>query len=162
MVAHRLTTVRNADMIFSMAEGQVQERGSHKELMAQRGLYYTLVNLQVSTKKYYTHNNLQISTKIDGSTGPLLHPGQPTGQYKTITHCQHTGQYKNFYTLSTYCSVQKLMAQRGLYYTMVNLKVSAKSDGSAGSVLHTGQPTVQCKNYFNQVNLQVSAKNHSQ
>ena len=98
--------------------------------MAQQGLYYTLVNLQVSTK--------------------------------TITHCQHTGQYKNFYTLSTYCSVQKLMAQRGLYYTMVNLKVSAKSDGSAGSVLHTGQPTVQCKNYFNQANLQVSAKNHSQ
>nr|XP_022306676.1 multidrug resistance protein 1B-like isoform X2 [Crassostrea virginica] len=46
VVAHRLTTVRNADMIFSMAEGQVQERGSHKELMAQRGLYYTLVNLQ--------------------------------------------------------------------------------------------------------------------
>ena len=64
-------------MIFSMAEGQVQERGSHKELMAQRGLYYTLVNLQVSTKKYYTHNNLQISTKIDGLEWYVLHPAQP-------------------------------------------------------------------------------------
>lgn len=48
MVAHRLTTVRNADVIFSMADGRVHERGSHKELMDRKGLYYTLVNLQVN------------------------------------------------------------------------------------------------------------------
>lgn len=47
MVAHRLTTVRNADVIFSMADGRVHERGSHKELMDRKGLYYALVNLQV-------------------------------------------------------------------------------------------------------------------
>ncbi|XP_062574825.1 ATP-dependent translocase ABCB1-like isoform X2 [Saccostrea cucullata] len=46
VVAHRLTTVRNADVIFSMADGQIQEKGSHEELMARKGLYYTLVNLQ--------------------------------------------------------------------------------------------------------------------
>ncbi|XP_061186070.1 ATP-dependent translocase ABCB1-like [Saccostrea echinata] len=46
VVAHRLTTVRNADVIFSMADGQIQERGNHQELMDRKGLYYTLVNLQ--------------------------------------------------------------------------------------------------------------------
>ncbi|XP_048754275.2 phosphatidylcholine translocator ABCB4-like isoform X2 [Ostrea edulis] len=46
VVAHRLTTVRNADVIFSMADGLVQERGSHDDLMNRKGLYYTLVKLQ--------------------------------------------------------------------------------------------------------------------
>lgn len=53
MVAHRLTTVRNADVIFSMADGRVHERGSHKELMDSKGLYYTLVNLQVRCQLRY-------------------------------------------------------------------------------------------------------------
>lgn len=46
-MAHRLTTVRNADVIFSMVDGRVHEKGSHKELMDRKGLYYALVNLQV-------------------------------------------------------------------------------------------------------------------
>ncbi|RLM78947.1 putative multidrug resistance protein [Panicum miliaceum] len=47
VVAHRLSTVRNADMIAVMQSGEVQEQGSHDDLIAnENGLYSTLIRLQ--------------------------------------------------------------------------------------------------------------------
>ena len=42
VIAHRLSTVRNADAILVLEHGQVVERGSHDELLAQKGEYYQL------------------------------------------------------------------------------------------------------------------------
>ena len=42
IIAHRLSTVQNADTIMVLDHGKVIERGSHKELIAQRGTYYQL------------------------------------------------------------------------------------------------------------------------
>lgn len=42
MIAHRLSTITNADRILVIDQGQVIEDGSHEELMAQKGHYYTL------------------------------------------------------------------------------------------------------------------------
>lgn len=39
MIAHRLSTVRNADQILVMGDGQIQEHGTHDELMQENGLY---------------------------------------------------------------------------------------------------------------------------
>lgn len=39
MIAHRLSTIQNADQILVMEKGVVKERGSHRELLAQNGLY---------------------------------------------------------------------------------------------------------------------------
>ncbi|RLN10010.1 putative multidrug resistance protein [Panicum miliaceum] len=46
VVAHRLSTVRNADSIAVMQSGAVQELGSHSELIAKNGMYSSLVRLQ--------------------------------------------------------------------------------------------------------------------
>lgn len=45
-ITHRLNTVRNADMIFVMETGRVIEKGSHDELIAQKGNYFYLYNQQ--------------------------------------------------------------------------------------------------------------------
>ncbi|GFR90452.1 ATP-binding cassette sub-family B member 1 [Elysia marginata] len=47
VVAHRLTTVRNADLIVAFEEGMVAETGTHDELMVKGGVYYSLVSSQV-------------------------------------------------------------------------------------------------------------------
>ena len=42
VIAHRLSTVRNADAILVLEQGQIVERGSHETLLAQKGRYYEL------------------------------------------------------------------------------------------------------------------------
>ena len=42
VIAHRLSTVRNADVIMVLDHGEIIERGSHEELIAQKGAYYQL------------------------------------------------------------------------------------------------------------------------
>lgn len=44
-IAHRLTTVKNSDIIFVMDKGNIVESGNHKELLALKGKYYELWNL---------------------------------------------------------------------------------------------------------------------
>jgi ATP-binding cassette subfamily B protein len=46
LIAHRLSTVQRADTILVMHKGQLREMGSHQELLAQRGLYWKLYELQ--------------------------------------------------------------------------------------------------------------------
>jgi ABC-type multidrug transport system fused ATPase/permease subunit len=44
VVAHRLATVQNADVIFVLADGRVVEKGDHSSLLSRRGMYYRMVS----------------------------------------------------------------------------------------------------------------------
>ncbi|TAG58701.1 MAG: ATP-binding cassette domain-containing protein, partial [Runella slithyformis] len=47
VVAHRLSTVKNADQIIVLNQGAIVERGTHQALVTQRGYYYSLVKNQL-------------------------------------------------------------------------------------------------------------------
>jgi ATP-binding cassette subfamily B protein len=46
-VAHRLSTVRNADNIIVLEKGELVEQGTHEDLTYKRGIYYNLVKNQL-------------------------------------------------------------------------------------------------------------------
>ncbi len=46
VIAHRLSTIQKADRILVMHKGRLREQGTHQELLAQRGIYYRLYQLQ--------------------------------------------------------------------------------------------------------------------
>jgi len=46
VVAHRLATVQNADVIFVMDAGTVVERGTHRELLGMKGVYWQMCQSQ--------------------------------------------------------------------------------------------------------------------
>lgn len=70
IVAHRLSTIRNAHRIVYLDKGQVLEQGSHEELMAKKGAYYNLVaGQQVNTES---------KTKVAAVKAPIAAPAVKT------------------------------------------------------------------------------------
>ena len=45
-IAHRLSTLRDADYLIVLENGEIKEKGTHSELVAKRGEYYKLLQLQ--------------------------------------------------------------------------------------------------------------------
>jgi ATP-binding cassette subfamily B protein len=59
IIAHRLSTIQRADKIIVMHKGQVREMGSHQQLLANRGIYYKLYQLQ--------YKDQEISAGVSGA-----------------------------------------------------------------------------------------------
>ena len=51
MIAHRLSTVRNADIILVMKDGKIIEQGNHRELIKKKGQYYQLYSRQFEEER---------------------------------------------------------------------------------------------------------------
>lgn len=62
VIAHRLSTVRNADKIFVLKQGKIVESGHHTELLAHDGLYTQLYKLQFSDNSDGTHMRIEDTT----------------------------------------------------------------------------------------------------
>ncbi|HEX6881668.1 MAG TPA: ABC transporter ATP-binding protein [Terriglobales bacterium] len=69
IIAHRLSTVQRADKIVVMHKGKVREMGSHQQLLAQRGIYYKLYQLQYKDQEI----------PAVPPQGPALEPGLVAG-----------------------------------------------------------------------------------
>ncbi|MCA9914938.1 MAG: ABC transporter, partial [Anaerolineae bacterium] len=50
VIAHRLSTVRNADRIFVLENGALREHGRHEELVAENGIYAALWRVQTGER----------------------------------------------------------------------------------------------------------------
>ena len=54
VIAHRLSTIQYVDEILVMHKGRIRERGTHQELLARRGIYWTLYQLQYKDQELDT------------------------------------------------------------------------------------------------------------
>jgi ATP-binding cassette subfamily B multidrug efflux pump len=64
VIAHRLSTIQHADRILVFHKGRLREQGAHQELLAERGIYYRLYQLQ------YKEQELHLPTEANGTTEP--------------------------------------------------------------------------------------------
>jgi len=53
VIAHRLSTIQDADRILVFHKGRLREQGAHQELLAQRGIYYRLYQLQYKEQELH-------------------------------------------------------------------------------------------------------------
>lgn len=51
VIAHRLSTIQNADLIVVFQNGRVKEHGTHQQLLAQKGIYFSMVSVQAGAKR---------------------------------------------------------------------------------------------------------------
>ena len=65
VIAHRLSTIQRADKIIVMHKGQVREMGTHQQLLAQRGIYYKLYQLQYKDQEIPVASESQVTTGAD-------------------------------------------------------------------------------------------------
>lgn len=56
MIAHRLKTIRNANQILVLKDGEIVERGSHEELIKNNGLYSDLINAKAKAESWKLNN----------------------------------------------------------------------------------------------------------
>ncbi|MBS1663131.1 MAG: ABC transporter ATP-binding protein, partial [Bacteroidetes bacterium] len=56
LIAHRLSTIMHADRIFVLEKGEVEETGTHADLLAAKGLYYAMWRQQIGERKYAAAN----------------------------------------------------------------------------------------------------------
>ncbi len=68
VIAHRLSTIQHADRILVFHKGRLREQGAHQELLAQRGIYYRLYQLQY--KEQELHLPLEANSAAEASTLP--------------------------------------------------------------------------------------------
>ena len=68
VIAHRLSTIQHADRILVFHKGRLREQGAHQELLAQRGIYYRLYQLQ------YKEQELHLPFDSNRSAEPSVSP----------------------------------------------------------------------------------------
>ena len=78
VIAHRLSTVQNVDEILVLHKGRIRERGTHQELLARRGMYWRLYQLQYKDQELGGAAGPGLRLAPDARPGPgSPRPGSP-------------------------------------------------------------------------------------
>ena len=56
MIAHRLSTIMHADRIYVLEKGNIIEKGTHRDLLEEKGLYYAMWRQQIGERKFESSN----------------------------------------------------------------------------------------------------------
>ena len=78
IIAHRLSTVQRADKIIVMHKGQVREMGTHQELLAKRGIYFKLYQLQYKDQELNVARAPSPANGSAASSNPKSPPARTT------------------------------------------------------------------------------------
>ena len=110
MIAHRLSTVRDADLILVIQDGEIIEQGSHEELLAMEGIYHELHDAQTRQRRRRRLPDAVAAAPGRGRTnggadirktpsGPSFEPPPPAhGRYVVLIRCEEGITYHPFAT----------------------------------------------------------------
>jgi ATP-binding cassette subfamily B protein len=73
IIAHRIQSLRDADLILVLDHGQIVQRGTHDELMAQEGIYRRIHNMQARIET-------ELEQEVAGTVGAWQTPEASTAQ----------------------------------------------------------------------------------
>jgi ATP-binding cassette subfamily B protein len=71
VIAHRLSTIQYADRILVFHKGRLREQGAHQELLALRGIYYRLYQLQYKEQELHLPHRPGGSAAVPAFPSPL-------------------------------------------------------------------------------------------
>jgi ATP-binding cassette subfamily B multidrug efflux pump len=71
VIAHRLSTIQHADQILVFHKGRLRERGAHQELLAQRGIYFRLYQLQYKEQELHNGDGVHPAAGSPALPAPL-------------------------------------------------------------------------------------------
>jgi ATP-binding cassette subfamily B multidrug efflux pump len=71
VIAHRLSTIQHADRILVFHKGRLREQGAHQELLAQRGIYFRLYQLQYKEQELHNGNGVHPPPGSSALPAPL-------------------------------------------------------------------------------------------
>jgi ATP-binding cassette, subfamily B, multidrug efflux pump len=71
VIAHRLSTIQHADHILVFHKGRLREQGAHQELLAQRGIYFRLYQLQYKEQELHNGNGVHPTAGPNALPAPL-------------------------------------------------------------------------------------------
>jgi ATP-binding cassette subfamily B multidrug efflux pump len=71
VIAHRLSTIQHADRILVFHKGRLREEGAHQELLAQRGIYFRLYQLQYKEQELHNGQGVHPPTGSSPLPAPL-------------------------------------------------------------------------------------------
>ena len=75
VISHRLSTIKNSDMIYAMRDGKIVEYGTHQELIEKNGYYFSLIREQLTEEevRLIKERNEMNSININMSTNMSIY-----------------------------------------------------------------------------------------